>query len=498
MVASHRPHRQTNSGESDDAACRDRSALPDSSPYDAAARFLAGRIDYERALSMPNAEEAFKLDRMRELLRRIGDPQRSLPIVHIAGTKGKGSTAAMISAVLAAAGYRAGLFSSPHIERVEERMAVDGRPCARGELVESIDLIRPAVEAMDREGADRRPPAPGPTYFEVLTAAALKHFELRGVDIAVLEVGLGGRLDSTNVCEPLLSIVTSISLDHTRQLGVALESIAAEKAGIVKPGATVVSGVRAEGPRDVIRRAAASAGCRLVELGVDFDFDYRPPRLLDRAASPPTLDFRFSRGKATGDDMSGNDVKNIEYAGVELALLGRHQAANAAVAMAAIEELRRAGWVVAEEAIRRGLAKVVWPARIEVISRHPTVIVDAAHNVASIEALVETLDDSFSADRRLLVFATTSDKDIEGMLRVLLSRFDRVIFTRYSDNPRGVPAEELLRLSARLAPNTPSETAPTPAEALSAAARLAHPDDLICITGSFFLAAELRRLLRPE
>ncbi len=476
---------------------------------EAALRFLAGRIDYERTQSMPNSEEALKLDRMRELLRRLDNPQESMPIVHIAGTKGKGSTAAMIAAIFTATGYRAGLFTSPHLDRVEERMAIDARPCPPEEYAELVDLVRPEVEAMDRAAARCDPPEHGPTYFEIITATALKHFAIRKVEAAVLEVGLGGRLDSTNVCSPCLSIITSISIDHTRQLGETLESIAAEKAGIIKPGTTVISGVRAERPREVIGRAAAAAGCRLVQLGVDFDFEYHPPRHLEKAPSPARFDFIKPRPSVAPS--SATDGR-----GFILAMLGRHQAANAAVALAAIEELRRSGWTIPEAAIRRGLAEVVWPARVEVLSRRPAVVLDAAHNGASIEALVDVLDESFPAARRVLVFAATQDKDIGGMFQVLLGRFDHVILTRYTNNPRGVPPEELQKLatywcgSSTAAPTEVSplplgegpgvraaniEIAPTPADAWDAVGRLAQPDDLICVTGSFFIAAEMRRLI---
>ncbi len=491
-----------------------------------AERFLAGRIDYERTLSMPNSEAALKLDRMRELLRRLGNPQQALPIVHIAGTKGKGSTAATIAAVLTAAGLRTGLFTSPHLDRVEERMAVDGRPCPAEEFAKLIDSIRPEIEAMDRAAAGCSPPEFGPTYFEIITAAALAHFARRQVDAAVLEVGLGGRLDSTNVCSPCLTIITSISFDHTRQLGDTLESIAAEKAGIVKPGTTVVSGVRTDPARAVIRRAAAAYGCRLVELGVDFDFEYHPPRHLEAAPSPATFDFSISplplgEGpgvRALGEGPGKRAAANIssplplgEGPGVRadrrfaLSLLGRHQAANTAIALAAVAELRRDGWKIPQAAVRRGLIEVVWPARVEVLSRRPAVVLDAAHNVASIKALVKTLDESFTVARQLLVLAATHDKDVPGMLRVLLDHFDHVIFTRYTTNPRSVPPEELQRLASAISPRplgegpgvraVPTEIAPTPADAWAAVQRLARPDDLICVTGSFFLAAEMRRLI---
>jgi dihydrofolate synthase/folylpolyglutamate synthase len=389
-------------------------------------------------------------------------------------------------------------------------------------------------------------PPHGPTYFEILTAMALCHFARQGTNAVVLEVGLGGRLDSTNVCTPRVSVITSISLDHTQQLGESLSAIAAEKAGIIKPGVPVISGVTDREPRDVIRRIAAERGCRLVELGVDFDFEYHPPRHLQQMASPARFDFR-SLASAIASGETGCNSRRLTAAGgaaeesttpestfrrllaagychfenLALALLGRHQAANAAIALAVLEELRRAGWTIPETAIRRGLAEVRWPARVEVVGRRPAVVLDAAHNAASIGALVEVLDESFSVRRRLLVFATTQGKDVRGMLQRLASRFDRVIFTRYLENPRGIPPEELQRLAAACwggsstatpapspcgagvppafsgAGETPApqavEVAASPADAWDAIHRLAEPDDLVCITGSFFLAAEMRR-----
>jgi dihydrofolate synthase / folylpolyglutamate synthase len=496
---------------------------------EAALRFLVGRIDYERTQSMPCSEEVLKLDRMRELLHRLGDPQSKMPIVHVAGTKGKGSTSAMVAAVLSAAGYRTGLFTSPHLDRLEERIAVDARPVSADDLVDLVERVRPHVEAMDRAAQSLSSPLPkgmgtavspplGPTYFEILTAMALVHFRHRNVDAAVLEVGLGGRLDSTNVCSPCLSIITSISFDHTKQLGETLAAIAAEKAGIIKPGTPVISGVDVDEPREVIRSVARKNGCRLVELGVDFGFDYHPPRHLERAASLAKFNFRYlardfeheqaednSRGlTARGETACAHrgPLAPGYLSDVELHLLGRHQATNAAVALAAIEELRQQDWTIPEAAIRRGLAEVVWPARVEVVARRPTVVLDAAHNVASVAALVEVLDESFSANRRLLIFAATQEKDHRGMLRQLLGRFDHIIFTRYSNNPRGVPPEELLALAVELLPFSPFPKGERPgvkldviaasAEAWDAVRRQATPDDLICITGSFFLASEVR------
>ena len=456
------------------------------SGHEAARRFLFGRIDYERTQSMPCSEEAMKLDRMRELLRRLGNPERGMPVIHVAGTKGKGSTSAMLAAVLAAAGLRTGLFTSPHLDRIEERIAVDGQPCSAEELVDLIELVRPAVEALDREAAEcgaeraekgtgpicattnaaRRCPPPGrsgkldlspfplgPTFFEIITAMALCHFARRRVGAAVLEVGLGGRLDSTNVCTPRLSIITSISYDHTKQLGETLTAIATEKAGIIKPGVTVISGADSHEAQEVIRRTTRSQGCRLLELGADFAFDYRPPRHLEQAAAAGHFDFRQLTGSplplgegpsalachvigiAKGDSPIFVEPKIGTVPDIPLSLPGRHQAANAALVLAAVEELRRGGWAIPAAAVRRGLAEVVWPARVEVVARRPTVVIDAAHNAASVAALLEVLDESFSARRRWLIFGTTQEKDLRGMIGLLLGRFDQVVFTRYANNP---------------------------------------------------------------
>ncbi len=289
--------------------------------------FLTSRIDYERALSVPYGQRDFRLDRMRDLLARLGNPQDALRIVHVAGTKGKGSTAAMTAGMLSAAGYRTGLYSSPHLDRVEERLAINGSACLRDELVELVGRVQPVVAVMDAESPGDALGSTRPTYFEVVTALALLRFALHRVDAAVLEVGMGGRLDSTNVCQPLVSVITSISFDHTQQLGNTLAAIAGEKAGIIKPGVPVVSGVLADEPREVIAEVAARNACRLVQLGRDFDFEYRPPRGLDRASSQAGMGFHYRVGK---DD--------CRYADLDLPLVGSHQAANASVGLATLVE----------------------------------------------------------------------------------------------------------------------------------------------------------------
>ncbi|MCC7085401.1 MAG: bifunctional folylpolyglutamate synthase/dihydrofolate synthase [Pirellulales bacterium] len=455
--------------------------MNDSPGHAEALAFLFGRIDYERALWIPYHRREFRLDRMRDLLARLGNPQEKLRIVHVAGTKGKGSTSAMIAAALTAAGYRTGLYTSPHLERIEERIQVDCQMCAPVEFVALVRQAQPIVEQMDQAAARHEPMECGPTYFEITTALAMLHFANVNTDAAVLEVGLGGRLDSTNVCRPMVSAITSISFDHTKQLGNTLAAIAEEKAGIIKPGVPVVSGVVDAEPRRVIERVAQESGSRLVQLGVDFSYHYAPPREVNsQDAAHGVMDFE-----------SRNRVAPQRIGQIELGLLGRHQASNAAVALATLDELRAQGWNLSEHAVRRGLAELRWPGRIEIVSRQPTVVVDAAHNLASIESLIETLNESFTAPHRLLVFATTQDKDVGGMLRRLLPQFETVILTRYENNPRAVGLEQLGLCAAEIS-SIPRFECENPAAAWDVVHRLATPNHLICATGSFFLAAEMR------
>ncbi|HET6881628.1 MAG TPA: folylpolyglutamate synthase/dihydrofolate synthase family protein [Pirellulales bacterium] len=449
-----------------------------SDSYQAALAFLYGRIDYERAVAMPYGSGELKLDRMRDLLARLDNPQDGLPIVHVAGTKGKGSTSAMIASVLSAAGHSTGLFTSPHLERLEERFRIDGRPCSEDELAVLVDRLRPVVAEMDREA--EAPGDAGPTYFELTTAVGLLHFAERRVAAAVLEVGLGGRLDSTNVCMPRVTVITSISFDHMKQLGNTLEAIAREKAGIVKRGVPLVSGVTTEGPRLAIEEICRAQSAPLVQLGRDFDYVYRAASSVDESPARSTIDFVC---RTQGREQFERDV--------QVGLLGEHQGANAAVTLAVVDQLRDQGWSIAESACRCGLADVNWPARVEVIARRPTIILDSAHNVASIAALVQTISESFAVRERLLIFATTQEKQIAEMLAALLPQFDRVIFTRYQNNPRGVPPDDLASF-AREVSDLPIDVCPDPPAAWRRAQDLIAEDDLLCITGSFFIAAEMR------
>ncbi|RMF96819.1 MAG: bifunctional folylpolyglutamate synthase/dihydrofolate synthase [Planctomycetota bacterium] len=449
-------------------------------PRRAALEFLYARTNYERFLTPPYTAKALKLARMRELLRRLGNPQDAAPIVHIAGTKGKGSTAVMVGNMLQAAGYRVGVFTSPHLERVEERLAVDGRPCSSDTFVALLSEMMPIITEMDRQAVQEEGAEFGPTYFEILTAIALLHFARSNVDFIVLEVGLGGRLDSTNVCRPAVTAITSISYDHTQQLGDTLERIAWEKAGIIKHRVPLVCGVESPIPREVIHGVCRELEAPVIQLGTHFRYRYRAT---PSPAAP--LGGRF-------DFVYHRDKSELGLSDLILAPPGAHQAANASVALAIAVVLSENGFPIGEEAVRRALASTVVPARIEVLGTQPLTVLDASHNVASVRALLDTLGTADSPGKRIAVFGTTQGKDYRGMLQELAAATDRVILTQYTDNPRAVSLGDL----AEAWPAEPTRAArllaATPEKAWQTAAELAEPDDIVFVAGSFFLAAEIR------
>lgn len=444
--------------------------------YQESLDFLYGRLNYER-LGMPRSSAELRLSRMRKLLRCLGDPHEGLRIIHVAGTKGKGSTSAMLAAACSAAGIRTGLFCSPHLHCLEERFTVDGGQASPEELVALTNAVRPAIAEVDAETGARG--GRGLTFFEITTAMGLLHFAQRGAEAVVLEVGMGGRLDSTNVIHPCISVITSISFDHTKQLGNTLAAIAREKAGIIKRGRPVVSGVTNPEPRAVIRRIAVQRRSPLREVDVDFSFRYSPPR-------PPLT--RPTAGHV--------DVKTwrTDWGTLDVPLFGAHQAANAAVALATLDALAEEGVVISRDAVARGFANLRWPARVEVLGERPWLIIDGAHNVASAEALAETVRTCFPPAPRTLVFGTTRDKDLRGQLRALLPAFDALITTRYIENPRSVSPAEVAEAIRALDGRT-ALISTDPAEALAIARRETPPEGLICVTGSLFLATEARAIV---
>ncbi len=411
----------------------------ESPEYRQAIEFLFGRINYERTASMPAGGRDLNLTRMRRLLELLGDPHERLRVVHIAGTKGKGSTATLVAAALSAAGYRTGLHTSPHLHHVEERLVVDGKACTPETMAALVQTARPAVAWLDREfGQDGR--TAGPTYFEITTALTLLYFAQSQVDLAVVEVGLGGRLDSTNVCHPLVTVITSISFDHTRQLGNTLALIAREKAGIIKPNVPVVSGAIHPEAAEVIQRVAEDQNSPLSVLDQQFRFTYRAPG----------EDSTQLNSHVCYEERADGGAWEFVFRQLQLGLLGRHQAENAAIALAAVRQLPPP-WQVSEDSIRQAFAAARCPARIEIVSHHPVTIVDVAHNVASAMALMQVIAECFPRTRRTLVLAATRGKDVPGILRVLLPGFDSVVCTRYVSNPRAMNPVELCEIARRVA-----------------------------------------------
>jgi dihydrofolate synthase/folylpolyglutamate synthase len=438
--------------------------------------WLDARINYERTPAAGSPTRSFDLARMRRLLAGLGRPHLSFPVAHVAGTKGKGSTVAMLSAILEESGHRVGRYMSPHVYAIEERICVDGRPISTTDMVAAFEAVMPTVEALDRKA--KREGRREPTWFEIVTAAAFVHFARQRVDIAVIETGLGGRLDATNVSRPLVTVITSISLDHMKLLGPTIARIAGEKAGIIKRGCPIVSGASQPSARRVIAATARRRRAPLLQLGRDFIATPHPP------ASPDD----GLRGSSFDLLPPGRDASQRRY---RISMAGRHQVDNAAIAVVAAMQLEARGFRVGEAAIARGLARATLPARIEARGDRPLVVVDAAHNVASMRSLLETLGPVLAArSPQALVFSASVDKQIEQMLALVGDRFSHVVLTRYRSNPRAASVERLRAACSAAGLPTP-EVAATPAEAMAIARSRVGTRGMIVVAGSFFLAAEV-------
>ncbi len=451
--------------------------------------FLFDRINYERTSSV-NYPRHFKLESMRRLLAEMGNPQQHYAIIHVAGTKGKGSVCQMIAATLNAAGIRTGVYSSPHLETIHERISLAGELIRDEQLAESLRLTRLAVQRLDtlaeEEGFRKN------SFFEMITATALLHFQLEQAQKVVLETGLGGRLDSTNVCDPELCVITNISLDHTRQLGSTVDKIAREKAGIIKSGVPVVSGVLDPLAAREIHEACAVCNSDLMEL--DQDFHTRVHEVNDAQQT-----IRFDSWGALPER------HNYLISDLLLNSCGLHQIANAAIAVAAVNLLSDR-FRIPQRAIRQAMSEFSMIGRCEILSRQPLVLMDMAHNVASIQALAQTLQRisrSLSpAGRRKLVFATSRDKDLPGMLAQLLPLFDEIVFTRFVENPRARNPQTMWKAAQKLlvgAQSIPQMTIqPDPQLAWQMVRSDLRAADLLCVAGSAFLVAEVRPLMRTQ
>jgi dihydrofolate synthase/folylpolyglutamate synthase len=433
--------------------------------YSQAIDYVLSFVDWERAPAQAFAAANFDLRRVQSFLARLGNPHLDRQTIHIAGSKGKGSVAAMIASILQAAGYRSGLYTSPHLHSVRERIVADGQPIGEDEFTHLTEAFVPQVAAENEDGRFGQL-----TTFELLTALAFLYFQERDSQWQVLEVGMGGRLDATNVVdEKAACVITPISLEHTTVLGDTVEEIAVEKAAILRLGTTaVVASQPYPEAAAVIRGRAAELGAPLLDVGET----YSVQRL--------------------GWDLTG---QSFRLAGpgcsreLWLPLLGAHQLENAATAVAAIDALRSGGIDVSEESMGEGLSRLSWPGRLEVLRDKPLIVVDGAHNGDSARRLRQALREHFSFDRAILVMGVSGDKTVGAMAEELAPLTHLLIATR-SQHPRAAEPESVA--AAFAARGVASETCLTLAAALDRARALAEPDDLICVGGSLFVVAEAR------
>ncbi|MCH8889524.1 MAG: bifunctional folylpolyglutamate synthase/dihydrofolate synthase [Myxococcales bacterium] len=432
---------------------------------EAASAYLAGLINVEKERNAPYSR--FGLEPIRRLMERLGDPQADLSVIHLAGSKGKGSTGLMAEALLGAAGERVGTFTSPHLERWSERFRIDGREVTGELLAEAVERIAPHIDAL-REEDPRR----APSFFDALTAIALLLFSEAKVDRCVFEVGLGGRLDSTNVITAAVSCITNIEFEHTQQLGNTLAEIASEKAGILKSGVPAVIGDLRDEAAEVVEARARELGAPLAWLGRDFDFE-----VLDRDLEGQSI--RLTDGSLRVD--------------ARIAALGSHQARNAALALACVA--RAPGVVQGEpliEAAERGFAAARLPGRVELIGRAPWLLVDSAHTGASAAALAAVLR-RIPRRRSHLVLSISAGKDADAILRHLLPEVNAVTVTRAEPVRSLSPADVATAIRAA-APGVSVQVVPNPHLALRAAREEIGAEDLLCVSGSIYLAGIARRV----
>jgi dihydrofolate synthase/folylpolyglutamate synthase len=436
------------------------------SGYGKALRFLSTLSDFERLRIVRYNTQNFDLDRMRLLLKKLGNPQDQFRTVHVAGTKGKGSTCAMIASMLRANGYKTGLYTSPHLIDIRERICLDGEMVPQAEFARLVRQIEPIVARM----------RPMPTYFDVLTAIAFKYYADHKAEIVVVETGLGGRLDSTNVIKPEVTAITSISKDHMAQLGSTLDRIAEEKAGIFKAGIPAVSVLQDPAAEASLKRIADAVGAPLEITGKGIEFSYR---------------FESSRMLGPHNRVCLT-TPNSRFEHLAVPLLGEHQAINCGLALAVIDRLKGRGIAINDARAMEGLAKTTLSGRMEMLSQTPRVIADGAHNAASVDAMMRAIGQHIPYDSMVVIFGCCSDKDVPGMLERITSGADKVIFTKV-DNIRSSDPSELAARYVELYGKM-AQVASTLEEALGIANRAVTKEDLICITGSLYLVGEAKKL----
>jgi dihydrofolate synthase/folylpolyglutamate synthase len=429
--------------------------------YDQAEDYLNTFTNYEQIPGVTYAPSDYNLRHVEEILDRMGNPQSAATTIHIAGTKGKGSVAVMITQVLSGSGYKTGLYTSPHLHTLRERISVDGNLISEAEFAIAMDEVKPFIESMKQDTAFRQL-----TYFEALTALAFAYFKKKQVDVQVLEVGLGGRLDATNVTKPVVCIITPISMDHTQILGNSLAEIAQEKAGIIKPGCWVVLSPQPAEAASVINDICRDKKAKVVRVGKDVTWYKTNGDLHDQSL---VIEGRTNKYQ------------------VNIPLLGDFQLENTATAVAALEILTAEGFAISPTDITQGLTRVKWPGRFHILRENPIVLIDGAHNVASMRGLVSNIKKYFNYRRVFLVFGTSCDKDIPGIIDELVALSPKVIVTQAGHTRAAALSTLAAEFNKR---GIEPEIKVTVTEAISQALALADRKDIICVTGSLFVVAE--------
>lgn len=442
--------------------------------YTIALKYLSERTNVERTRPERVTPDAFKLDRMAALLDHLGNPQRDIKCVHVAGTKGKGSVVEMTASCLAACGYTTGIYTSPHLVDIRERIRINREQIGYGPFARLTQRVAEAGEQIRRKHGE-------PTFFEVLTGVALLHFAEQAVDVAVVEVGLGGRLDATNLVHPEVTAVTAIQLEHTALLGDTLAKISREKAGIFKPGVTALTIPQPKEVVEVFRSVAAEVGAPLEIVGEDIEFSYRFEATPDLGP--------HARVCLT--------TRTSSFEHLPVPLKGEHQAANCGLALAILDKLRDRGFDTPERKVAEGLAATPVEGRMEIVATSPRIVVDGAHTPDSVQCLVRAIGAHIRYDSMVVVFGCAADKDVKHMLEKVATGADKVIFTKAAGSARAADPRELARRFAEISPKM-AQVAKTLPDAISLARRAVSRDDLICITGSFYIAGEAKKHLQES
>ena len=440
--------------------------------YKAALAYIEKFIDYERSPDFSRQARLYNLNRISLLLERLGNPQDRLQVIHIAGSKGKGSTAALIASVLTHAGYKTGLFTSPHLITPRERCQINNELISESDIAYYIDKLKPAIDTVSASEFGRV------SFFEIYTALAFSYFADKATDFAVIEVGLGGRLDATNVVTPVTTVITPIGLEHTAILGETYSEIAGEKAEIIKHGCPLALAPQHPEARAVFEKVASERSVPIIEVKASLqrDSDTSGSRIIYNTEGLPV---------AQCFDVETN---SDSYPQLTIPLLGHHQFVNATTALAGLECLIRQGYLIPRTSVYAGFKNVQWNGRIQQIMSAPIVVLDGAHSPVSMEALCRTLRESFRYTQVIFVVGLMKDKNLTTIGNIVSKTADTVIATQIANNPRVMPAERIQNAWAATCPKV--TVCPDPDKAIEKALSNASPTDLICITGSLYLVGQ--------